>query len=122
MDQRVNCMTFLPVLPQISPITSESQAPLAPSRPAGAAGPTRELLSASAQMALRLCSSDTSTDEEGGRRAREGTLEGGGVCKGREKVDTMKRKPEILRHKFKRAGRNVCTCTTEQRANLGWTS
>lgn len=59
-------------------------------------------------MALRLCSSDTSTDEEGGRRAGEGTLEGGGVCKGREKVDTMKRKPAILRHKFKSAGRNVC--------------
>lgn len=68
-------MTFLPMLPQISPITSESQAPLASGRPAGAAGPTQELLSASAQMALRLHTSDTSTDEEeeGGQgRAIEG--------------------------------------------------
>lgn len=64
LDQHVNGMTFLPWLPQISPITSESQASLAPGRPAGAAGPAHELLSASAQMAVQQQSPDTSTDEE----------------------------------------------------------
>ena len=62
--QHINGMTFLPWLPQISPITSESQASLASGRPAGTASPAHELLSALAQMALRQCSPDTSTDEE----------------------------------------------------------
>lgn len=53
LDQRVNGMPFLPWLPQISPIASESQASLASGRPAGITGPAHELLSASAQMALR---------------------------------------------------------------------
>lgn len=46
------------------PISSESQAWLAAGRPAGAAGPTRELLSVWAQMAVQLHTPDTSTDEE----------------------------------------------------------
>lgn len=79
-DQRVNGMPFLPRLPQISPIAYESQAWLASGRPAGTAGPAHELLSAPAQMALRRCSPDTSTDEEweGGQGRKK--LRGGGVC------------------------------------------
>lgn len=86
LDQHVNRMPFLPRLLQISPIASESQASLASGRPAGIAGPAHELLSASAQMALRRWSPDTSTDEEWeGGQGREKLREGGwrrvcGVC------------------------------------------
>lgn len=69
VDQQVSVVTSLPWLPQISPITSQSQASLAAGRPAGAAGPAHELLSAAAQMALRQDSPDTSADEEGGQGA-----------------------------------------------------
>lgn len=84
MDQHVNGMPFLPWLPQISPIASESQASLPPGRPAGAASPAHELLSALAQMALRRESPDTSTDEGEGGKRREGRkkVREGGVCVG----------------------------------------
>lgn len=78
MDQHVNGMPFLPWLPHISPIASESQASLLPGRPAGTAGPAHELLSASAQMALRQESPDTSTDEGKGEKRRVGEEKGTG--------------------------------------------
>lgn len=78
MDQHVNGMPFLPWLPQISPIVSESQASLPPGRPAGTAGPAHELLSASAQMALQRESPDTSTDEGEGGKRRVGEKKGKG--------------------------------------------
>lgn len=103
LDQHVNCMTFLPWLPQISPITSGRQASLASGRPAGTTSPTQELLSASAQMALRQQGSDTSTDEEmeggQGRQIFKGGRSGWGGSWGKNRRE--ERESTIGRNRFR---------------------